>query len=906
MLSRFRRVFRVFGVRPDPARELDEEIEAHLEMTEARLRSEGWPPADAREEALRQFGDVERHRRDMMRLDTQRWRMTTMWNTIGTLSHMFHAARRSMARSPAFTVAVAATLGLGLGANAVMFGVVDRLLLSPPQHVVDADNVRRIYERRSLLTADGAVVEPEFSRWLSYGDFEDLKSVDGLAAAAAYTGAGDVVLGSGQTASKVRAIRASASLFDMLGVRPALGRFFASDEDAQGATHVTVISHEFWTRHFGADPEVLGRSLAIGLDEWRIVGVAPPGFTGVELAPVDVWLPLTTFAYANGSAGCLESRNCWWVFAAVRLRDGTSESVAMDQATALHLAARADLIAEGRFDAEAALIAAPLTQGSGPVPTAQASVSQWLAGVSLVVLLIACANVANLLLARGVRLRRELAVRVALGASRGRLLGDLLMESMLLAGLGAATALAIAHFGSDIVHGALIPDVAFVDTGLGRRLGFFLLIVTALTAVVAGAAPALQASRATGSAAPSGARGGTRRRSRVRVGLLVTQAALSTVLLVGAGLFVRSLGAASDLDLGYDAERVVFAQVVWNGVQPTDERAEVYRRTLDRLRGLPGVAEAATTYTVPFESSVSLGQPRVPGVEEYPRNEAGGPYVNKVGAGYFEALGIGIVQGRGFGPADDIVGASPVTVVTATMARDLWPAGGAIGQCLYLGDESPCTEVIGVVEDHRRENLVESVPHHLYYLNLDHPDFRGPPQGLMIRAADGVDARLLAGEVRSAMISVSPTIRFVRSQVLFDNVDPQLRSWRLGAWMFSLFGVLAIVVAAIGLYSVLAFDVAERRREMGVRSALGASQHSLLAMVVRSAVGMVGAGQIVGLLIALVAARFMQPLLFQVSATDPPVYLTVAAVLTSVGVVAALLPGYRATRVGPAEALRAE
>ncbi|HSR41563.1 MAG TPA: ABC transporter permease, partial [Longimicrobiales bacterium] len=525
--------------------------------------------------------------------------------------------------------------------------------------------------------------------------------------------------------------------FPLLGVRPALGRFYSPAEDAVGAEPVAVLAHEFWERRFGADPEILGRTLEIGSGRYAVVGVAPPGFTGAELAPVDVWLPLETAQALEAGDRWRESANWWWLRVVARMAPGREDGVAESQATTAHRARHRSQIEAGQYDANAEILTAPIIAARGPTPSDEAAVSRWLAAVALIVLLIACANVANLMLARAVRWRRELAVRVALGVSRTRLVGQLLTESLVLAALGALAALVAARWGGATVHRLLLPDVAFTDGGLGGRLLLFTALATLVTAVLAGLIPALEATRTDVShALKSGGPGGSRHRSRTRFVLLVAQGALSVVLLVGAGLFVRSLQRAQALDLGFDARRTVLVQLHWNGELPADRREAVYREALERTRRLPATRAAGLSYTVPFWSALSIGRPRVPGLDSFPRHPAGGPYANKVGPGYFEAMGLELVRGRPIAPDDDAEGAAPVAVVSESMAAAGWPAGDALGSCMIFGDgdgaEPVCTEIVGIVEDHRREQLVEEEPHHLFFLNQHHPAFQGPPQALMV------------------------------------------------------------------------------------------------------------------------------------------------------------------------------
>ena len=714
-------------------------------------------------------------------------------------------------------------------------------------------------------------------------------------------------MGRGPDAAEAQVVLADAALFPLLGVTPVLGRFFDPTEDEIGANPTVVLSREYWQREFGSDPDVLGRAIDVGAGSHEVIGVAPSGLTGAELSPVDLWVPMRMFEALNNGDGWVENRGWYWLRAVARLQPGATVELAAEQATAAHRNGRREMIDEGRYDAEAEVLVAPIIAAQGPEPSREAEVARWLGGVSLIVLLIACFNVANLLLARSIRVQRETVVRRALGAGRGRLAIELVGESVVLAGLGGVAAVALAYVIEGPAHAVLLPGVATGTSAVDGRLVLFTLGIALLAGLVSGGLPAL---RATGARTVATLQSGGARvvagRTRTQALLLVAQAALSVVLLVGAGLFVRSVRGAGDLDLGFDAGRVAVVRLEWNETLDSDVRAEIYGSALERLRRLPGVSEAALTYTVPFYSAISLGQPRVPGLDSVPRHHNGGPYVNKVGSGYFEAMGLEIVRGRPFEPRDDGEGAPPVAVVSESMANAIWPAGDALGACMIIEPDeegSSCTEVVGVVENHRRQDLVEDDPHFMYFLNQHHPQMIGPPQSLMVRTDD--DPAGLLAELRSAA-AVSPQIRFVATTPLREFIDPHLRSWTLGASAFSAFGVLALLVAAWGLYSVLAFDVALRRREMGIRSALGAPRPRLVHMVLQRAVVLVGLGIAAGLIFARLTARFVEPLLFRVSATDVAVYLAVAATLVAVGATAGFLPAWRASRVDPTEALRSD
>lgn len=893
-----RRLFRLGRVR----RDVDDEIDHHLAEAVRELMRRGWSEEDAQVRARERFGDERAYRKALETIDHGSVRMRERSETVDVMMRTVGQSIRGLKRNPGFAVSLIVILALGIGANAVMFGVVDRLLLSPPQHIVDADDVRLIYVQREIFNG-----ETIYARSLTHPDYEDLLEAASFESVAGYTTPREETVGRGDAATQMRVAGASATLFPLLGVRPAMGRFFDDSEDGPGANPTAVLAHEFWEREYGADEGVVGRGIDVGEGVYTVIGVAPPGFTGPQLEPIDIWLPLETAATIENGEEWIGHRGYYWMQVVARLAPGAAVEAAEAEATALHRAGRTEQIEQGRYDAEANVVVAPVIAARGPSPTSEAQVARWLAGVSLVVLLIACFNAANLLLTRALRAQREIAVRLALGVSRSRLAAELMTETLLLTGLGAAAALGLAYTLHGPVHQILLPNVAFSESALGSRLVTFTAAVAVGAGLLAGVLPALQATRAhVADALKSGGRGLAEGRSRARVGLLIGQAALSVVLLVGAGLFVRSLRSASELDLGFDAREVVVVVLEWNETLPSAERQAIYEEVVERVRRVPAVREAGLGYTIPFWSSITLGQPRVPGIDSIPRHHDGGPYVNKVGSGYFEAMGLAIVEGRPFTPSDDAEGAPAVTILSESMATAIWPEGGAVGRCMYFGplDDAPCTEVVGIVENHNRQALVEADPHFLYFVNQSHPGFIGPPQAIMA-GVDG-DPAVVAALLRDEARAASSRVRFVDTRTLQERVEPQLRSWKLGASMFTAFGVLALVVAGWGLYSVLAFDVAARRRELGVRSALGAGVPRLVRLVLRRAMALVVTGTLIGLGIAWGGSRFVAPLLFEVSPTDPLVYATVAATVAVVAAMAGWLPAWRAGRVDPREALQAE
>ncbi len=885
-----RRLFRLGIVRPQVSRDLDDELAFHFEETVRDLVSRGLTEAEATHEAQSRFGDERAYRRALQQIDRGTVRVRERAEFLNVVARTLGLSLRRIRRAPGFTASVVTILALGIGANAVMFGVVDRLLLSPPQHIVDPDEVHLLHRRE--LRADGEI---RLRQNISYADYQTFSAVGAFTDVAAYRQAREQTVGRGEAVSRARVAGVSASLFPVLGVKPAFGRFFTAQEDILAPNPTAVLAHEYWERRYGSDPDVLGRTIDVGTRRLTIIGIAPTGFTGAELAPVDIWIPWSE----SVNVSSLRDLRFNAVRTVARVAPGATVETAEAEATAR--------LPDGR-DSTAEVVLAPIIAARGPEPTSEALVVRWLAGVSLVVLLIACFNVANLMLARSIWTRREIAVRVALGGSRIRLMGEQLTESVLLAAMGAGAALLVARVLGDTVHRILMPNVAFTDAALGGRLLGFTLLATLMTGLITGLIPALQAGKAElsdtlkagGGAVAAG-------RSKTRSALLVGEVALSVVLLVGAGLFVRSIRTAQGLDLGFDSQNIVVVTLEFNEALERTERGAIYETALEGIRRLPGVLDAGLSSAVPFRSwGTSTFQ--VPGLDSIPKGQSGGPFRTNISSGYFEAMGLAILQGRGFEPTDDADEAPPVSVVSESMARAVWPAGDAIGGCMLFGSgdaaAGPCTEVVGIVENHPNTALVEDTPPFMYFLNLGHPSGVGPPATLM--AGTSVEAEAIVDLIRDEVGAASTQIRFVNAVSMSDLVEPEMRSWKLGASVFTAFGFLALIVAGWGLYSVLAFDVALRQRELGIRSALGANVARLVRLVLGQAVLFVAAGVGIGLSASWAASRLVEPLLFQVSATDPAIYALVGVTLLLVAGIAGSLPAWRATRVDPREALQAD
>ena len=496
---------------------------------------------------------------------------------------------------------------------------------------------------------------------------------------------------------------AEASYFTTLGVQPLLGRFYGAREDEPGAPLTAVVSAPYWQREMGGDPRVLGRVLSIGKGRYEIVGVAPDGFTGADLTAIDVWLPLRAaiaVEFGREAREVLDSRTMWWTNAVIRLKPGVTDDTANEQMTAAHIAARRD---DERRGGELYLSRGPvslygtsLIAARRPGPSMTFSVSLCLAAVSAIVLIVACANVANLLLTRGIQRRRELAVRAALGAARSRLAGLVITEAAMLAAAGAIMALVVARWSRAAAR-SFLPDIVFSEaanwmnwTGINARLLLFSAAAAVLTVMLAGIIPALHAAGASAiEALRSVTRGSSASalRSRTRNLLMIGQTALSVVLLVGAGLFVRSLHHAATADVGFEHAQIITATIEGQSGITIERRNALYREALARATAIPGVSRAALSMesTIAFGEWSGPGGIKVEGREIIAELPDGGPFLYSGSEGFFETLGVPIVRGRSFAAADALEGAEPVGMVSETFMRTVWPDRDPIGQCFTIG-----------------------------------------------------------------------------------------------------------------------------------------------------------------------------------------------------------------------------
>jgi predicted permease len=833
-------------------------------------------------------------------------------------------ALRGLRLRPGFAAIVILTLSLGIGANVTMFSILDRLLLRAPAHIADVDRVVQIHSRW-FGSENVQSSQP-------YRLYTDLKAGVSDFAEVAVTTPSSVVdrayypLGRGAGAMRIPGAQVSPSYFPLLGVRPHRGRFFLEDEAGEvNPQQLAVIGYNFWQRQFSGRDDAIGKPLELGADRYTIIGVAPEGFTGVELSDIDVWIPI---AAANGlrfakGADWATTRNSQWLSVIARLKPGASAERAAAQATAVFRAGERERVAAA-VNPSPRFRASPDSQTvelSSVVPgksikafgvsakSAEMRVSQLLGGVSIIVLLIACANVANLLLVRALGRRREIAVRLALGVTRGRLIRQLLVEGMILSVLGGIGALLCAQWSSGFIRTMLLGETQWSGSAIDVRLLAFTAVAAIGTGMLTSLLPALQASKPElTSALKAGAREGGGARSITRSLLIAGQAALAIILLAGAGLFVRSVRNVASTPLGIDIDQVLVAGVQHASVGMSNAEArEVFRRVTERATEIPGITAAATSVGLSF--GMGWGTDLfVPGRARPAITNSASQYA--VTPDYFKVLGIRLVDGRLITDSDR-AGTAPVALVNEMAVQTFWGGESPIGQCVRVGaDTMPCTTVIGVVTNARRQRLVEPAIE-MVYRPLDQLDpalYNNSVTffGFSFIARTTRKPAALAEPLRRLIQSVNPSLPYAEVRPLADRLGRQTRSWTLGATMFTIFGALSLVVAAIGLYSVVSFAVAQRLHEFGVRVALGATRANLLRLTVARGVIPVLAGIGVGSSVALTASRLLEGMLFETSPRDPAVFVGAGLVLLIIAVLASLLPARRATRVDPMLALRSD
>ena len=821
------------------------------------------------------------------------------------------SATRALRREPGFVASVVFTFALAIAASASMFGLVDRLMLSPPPGIARADRVSRV---RLWITEDGG--DSFAMPTTSYPVFRALRDATGAFASISAERPDTMLIGRSPDVARVAGLATTGEYFSTLGATPQLGRFFGTaDDELPTGTPVVVLGDAYWRRTYGTDRSVLGREIVIGEQPFTIIGVAQPGFNGDQLSAVDIYLPLSAAMRASGS-GWISSHGMNVVSMVARLRDGVELPAARRIATG---ALRGESTISGRnlaadFD--------PVVPGAASRQSPTSRIALWLAAVSFIVLLIATANVGTLLSLRAARRRREIAVRVAIGAGRGHLARQLLTESLLLAMLGAVAGVVLSHWLSGVVRATLLPNLAAAADFVDGRVLLVSIAVAGVSGVLAGIAPIVQVGDGGNLSAELRTGGaGASPRMRFQNVLVTAQVALCVLLVIGATLFVRSLDRVQSQDLGFSAEHLLYVTLDFHGFVPGPDRDAAYTTAAERVRALPGVSGATVAAGIPF------GPHNIPAVSapnlEWPPTHVQLPIMYGATTDYLDIMRVRLVSGRLF-TARDTRSAPQVVLVNETLARTAWPSTSALGKCLRVGggmpsspDENPaasapCREVVGVVHDSRARSLLpERNEDRLmqYYVPFDQlPDgpFPNLPHalGMIVRVAG--DPARMSGSVQRAIQGSSARRVFALIRPYQDLIDPQLRSWQLGATVFSAFSVIALGIASVGLFAVVSYVATQRRQEMGIRLALGGTGWNVAGLVVGDALRRTTVGLAVGVGIALAAGPVIAAMLFQTSPRDPASVATAIVVLIIATLAAALWPAARATRVNPVVALRSE
>ena len=808
---------------------------------------------------------------------------------------------RMLTKNPGVTLVAIITLALGIGANTAIFSAVSAFLMRPlpvsrPNELI-----------RPLEIAEDRGLADE----LSYPDFLDYRaqstSFTGLAAEDMVPAAIDTENQSDVVWGQV----VSANYFDVVEVKPILGRTFAPDEDkTTGANPVLVLGHSLWQRRFGGDPKIIGRTVRLNDRQYEVIGVAPESFTGTKFAlAMDFWTPISMVEEIRRAPKMLESRGNHWMNVIGRLRPGVSVAQASADVAgvAKHLnelypddrakdtQARVMIETDGRFE------------DLGPVFKSGGAIAMAIAGL---ILLIACANVANLMLARAAVRRKEIGIRLALGASRGRLIRQLLTESLLLSVLGGGLGLLLAVWVAKLMDG-FVPVLEYTVVkdffALDSRALWFTLVVSLATGLVFGLAPAWQSSNPDVVPVLKGLAEGRRKgrlsRFTLRNGLVVAQVALSLMVLVCGGLFIKSFRKAQTMDPGFNNPNGLIVSVDPQLVGYDEDQARnFYRQLLARTRSLPGVEAASFARLLPLGDSSSSNGPILKECETLPRGKAGrNIMINAVTPGYFETMQIAFVEGRDFDDRDQPK-SQHVVVVNQRMADMLWPGESAIGKRIFIGtDNRDPYEVIGVVKTGMYRALGEDPKPFLYY-----PFTQRRLGGLSLVVRSNVDARSIVGAIRSEAQALDRRVPIYSVKTMSEHMTYALWAPNMAATFSLAFGVLAVLLSAVGLYSVMAYVVSQRTREVGIRMALGANRSHVLKMITKQGMWLAGVGVVIGLLLALGLVRVLSSLLIGVSGYDLGIFLLVPSLLAAVALLACYLPARRATKVNPLIALRYE
>jgi predicted permease len=890
--------------------DLDREIHSHLELEQEEQRIAGVTADEAPFAARRAFGNVH--------LVKEVTREVWGWTSIERLGQDLRYAVRMMRNSPGFTAVAVLSLALGIGGNTAIFSLMNAVMLrSLP--VQEPDRLV-LFGKGSWVGIVGGLPDHSWQLF-SYPFYRQVQRqaevFSGTAAMMSLPNDTRVLVSGGTEPEPVHARLVSGTYFSVLGVKAIAGRMFSDTEDqTPGANPVAVMSYSWWQRRFGRDPSVLGKTLASGSTVYKIIGITPPEFFGTSVGESpDLWIPLAMNAQLPpgwGGEKALGDREFQALYILARLKPGVSAAQANARVNLIFKQSLRERVgaSPNQKDLEAirhAII--ELTPGGRGLSQVRQQFSMSLrllmAAVGLV-LLIACANIANLLLARAVNRKREIAVRLSIGASRAWLIRQMLTESVLLAGLGGVAAIAFAGWAGGLLvwmvstGGETLPLHVAPDA----RVLAFTTVLCVVTGVLFGLAPALRATRVELSSSLKEGRGGTSSRSKnmLAKALIVSQVTFSAVLLMGAGLFVRSLMNLRNVDTGFDQEHVLVVDVDTPslGYSDGDSRlTSLYRQVEQRVSEVPGVCSSSFsffTFQMGAWTTIVFPQGRTP-----PPDNHREIHNNVVGPGFFATMALPITLGHGFSP-NDTATSPKVAIINETMAREFFPGGSPIGHRFGFSPEQAGEfEVVGVVKDAKYESLREKPTPMAFYPYAQRVQFLG---SFTVRYAGDAGGIVLA--IRRAFAEVNRNLPVTQVRTLAAQVDNTLVGDKLIARLSSFFGLLALLLASIGIYGVLSYAVARRTSELGLRMALGARCSNVVWLVMRDILLLVAIGLAIGVPVALASERLIADLLYGLSSVDPLSTAAAIGILAGIAGLAAYLPARRASRVDPTTALRYE
>jgi predicted permease len=892
MLDRLKVRLRALLKKRQAEQELDEELCYHLEKDVERNIARGLSPEEARKAALRGFGAVQQIKEESrdargVRLLEEIWR------------DMRYAAR-TLVKEPGFTLVAVIMLALGTGANTAIFTLIDKLLIR-------ALPVDRPDE---LVTVKAQSLNPYFMNTIfSYPDYRDYRDLNQVMSGVIAYADRDAVLGAGDSPLKVSIGLVSANYFDVLGVRVRGRGFLPEEQSPGGSSAVTVMNYGLW-RRLGSDPNIIGKTVIVNGLSLTVVGLAQKGFTGLRLErSTDLWLPLAMFRPLLGTNYPIQGRRMAWLQLMGRLRPGISSAAARDGL---------DVTARQVFEANTApadrqlpfnekrIVLEPGGKGASILRTELGPALRLLMAIVALLLLISCANIASLMLARAVANQKETAVRLALGAGRVRVVRLLLTESLMLTLIGAAAGLGLAPWLRDIVL-AFKPGLNLVDTSLGSgldgRILAFTLGVSIACGLLFGLFPAVQTRKVEIATELKGTLSGPGRHRRsfdLRSALVVGQIALAVLVLVAAGLLVRSLQNLLAVDLGFQADKVLVLPIELPRNKKAGDASQFYRILESRLAALPGVEAVSSASIAPMSGSVGSMGISIEG-RTVPADQNLAVDFNEAGPGYHELLGIPIVRGRSFDERDS-AGTAPVVVVNEAFARMFFDGLDPIGKRIRYGSGQPWIEIIGVTRDYRLQKLTEPPPPHID-LPRSQSDVAGYSSMLLRTSTDPLS--LLRPAVQ-LVHDIDPAVTVSNASALSSNVRDSIAPARMAAALISVFGTVALLLAAVGIYGVMAYSVTRRTREIGIRMALGARRPDVLLMIIKRGGLLTLAGLAVGIACGRLASRLMASLLYGVGTGDSLAFAATTVLVLSAALLACYLPARRAAKCDPMTALRYE